>query len=54
MGVSSTLIATLLVAAGVGWLIDQHFGTWPIITLILAPFFIASGLWQIYKEFGRR
>ena len=44
------LPACLAVGAGLGWLADKLFGTFPVITIVLALAGAAGGLVQVYRE----
>ncbi len=47
--VLATLIGGLLGGTLIGWLLDQLFGTWPMLFITLMVLGTASGFWSIIK-----
>ena len=47
--VLATLIGGLLGGTLIGWLLDQLFGTWPVLFITLMVLGTASGFWSIIK-----
>ncbi len=46
------LPAAIAAGAGLGWVLDKVFGTFPVLTAALAVVGLAAGLRQIYRESG--
>jgi F0F1-type ATP synthase assembly protein I len=47
------LPASLAAGAGLGWLADKLFGTFPVLTIALALLGAAGGFRQVYRESTR-
>ena len=47
------LPAALAAGAGLGWLADRLFGTFPVLTIVLALLGAAGGFRQVYRESTR-
>jgi len=47
------LPASLAAGAGLGWLADKLFGTFPVVTIVMALLGAAAGLVQVYREANR-
>jgi len=44
------LPATIAVGAGVGWILDRLFGSYPVLTLVFGFLGFAAGVWQLWRE----
>lgn len=47
------LPASIGAGAGLGWLLDKLFGTFPVFTVAIGLLGVASGLVQVYRQMTR-
>jgi F0F1-type ATP synthase assembly protein I len=47
------LPASIAAGAGLGWLADKAFGSFPIATIAVGFLGLAGGLMQVYRESGK-
>ena len=49
------LVGSVVIAAGLGYLLDKHFNTSPILTLVLGALGFAAGMYELIRRLtGRR
>ena len=49
------LVGSVVIAAGLGYLLDKHFNTSPIFTLVLGALGFAAGMYELIRRLtGRR
>jgi hypothetical protein len=53
LGAAYILIAAVLIGLGLGYLIDQHYGTLPWWTLGMSLLWLAVGFYHLLKEGSR-
>jgi hypothetical protein len=54
LGAAYIMIASVLIGLGLGYLIDQHYGTLPWWTLGMTFLWLAVGFYHLLKEGNRR
>lgn len=53
LGFGWTLPAAIAAGAGLGWLADRLFHTFPVVTIVLGLAGAAAGFWQVWREMTR-
>jgi F0F1-type ATP synthase assembly protein I len=55
MDLPFVLVGSVVIAAGLGYLLDKHFNTSPIFTLVLGALGFAGGMYELIRRLtGRR
>jgi len=54
MDLPFVLVGSLVIAAGLGYLLDKRFGTSPILTLILGLLGFAGGMFEVIRRLSVR
>ena len=44
------LVGSVVIAAGLGYLLDKHYGTSPILTLLLGALGFAGGMYELIRR----
>ena len=50
MDLPFVLVGSVVIAAGLGYLLDKHFGTSPILTLLLGALGFAGGMYELIRR----
>lgn len=50
MDLPFVLVGSVVIAAGVGYVLDKHFGTSPILTLLLGLFGFGGGMFEVIRR----
>ena len=55
MDLPFVLVGSVVIAAGLGYLLDKHFNTSPILTLLLGALGFAGGMYELIRRLtGKR
>lgn len=55
MDLPFVLVGSVLIGAGLGYLLDKHFNTSPILTLVLGALGFAGGMYELIRRLtGKR
>jgi F0F1-type ATP synthase assembly protein I len=50
MDLPFVLVGSVVIAAGVGYVLDQHFGTSPVLTLLLGLLGFGGGMFEVIRR----
>lgn len=54
MDLPFVLVGSVVIAAGLGYLLDKHFDTSPIFTLVLGALGFAAGMYELIRRLTRK